>query len=296
VSVQVGVNTLAFVLNALSGALCAAALVWALLWCCTRLAPYVRFKGAFAELALNAAGERARTALRAVERDILLLMAAALSAGGTFLALWIYGGVRLTSLWMWLLFALACLLFIAWWVFLVRKLIAWRLARHAARCHVALGGVLGRLALQGGRAFHDVPLGEHTLDHLVIGKQGAFAISLVARRPGKSGNVVRINGRSIEFQDGFALLDSIALAERAARTVADATMKATSHRVHVLPVVAVPGWEIAPPQSQAGETFLVNEKSVVLLLRNSKPADYLMDQDVAALQELLARLCVNPTL
>ena len=290
---QAGVNTLAFVLNALSGALCAAALVWALLWCCTRVAPYMRFKGAFAELTLNIAGEQARAVLRAVERDLLLLTAAAVSAGFVLLALWVYGAARLTGLWMWLVFALSCLLFIAWWVFLVRKVLAWRLARHAASCQAALGGVLGRLALQGHRAFHDVPLGELTLDHLVVGKLGAFAINLVARRPGKSGNVVRINGRSIEFQDGYALLDTIALAERGARAVADVAMKTTSHRVHVLPVVAVPGWEIAPPQGQAGDAFLVNEKSAVLLLRNSKPADYLMDQDVAALQELLARLCVN---
>jgi hypothetical protein len=296
VSVQASGYTLAFVLNALAGACCVAALVWGLLWCCTRLVPYLRFQGAFPDLALNAAGERTRAVLRAVERDLLLLTAAALTAGGSFLALWVYGTARLTGLWMWLFFALACLLIAAWWVFLVRKVLAWRMARYTARCHGALGGVLGRLALQGHRSFHDVPLGDLTLDHLVIGKQGAFAISLVARRPGKGGNVVRINGRSIEFQDGYALLDSIALAERAARAVADATVKATSHRVHVLPVVAVPGWEIAPPQGQAGEVFLVNEKSAVMLLRNSKPADYLMDQDVATLQELLTRLCANKAL
>jgi len=284
------------VLNALSGAVFAAAVTWALLWALTRVAPYLRFKGAFPELGLNAPAEQARATLRAVERDLLLLAAAACTLLTAVMALFVYGSPRLTGLWMWLLFGLACALFIAGWVFLVRGFISWRRCRYAARAHLALSGALGRLAMQGHRLFHDVPLGELTLDHLVVGKLGAFAITLIARRPGKLGNVARINGRSIEFQDGFALLDTIALAERGARALADATAKGLSHRIHVLPVVAVPGWEIAPPQGQAGEVFLINEKSAVMLLRSSKPADHLLDEDAASLQEQLMRLCVNPKL
>jgi len=292
-SVQANNTSLVFVLDVISGAVFAATLAWALMWAVTRIAPYLRLKGAFADLTLNGAGERARGALRAVERDLLLLAAAACTALTAAAALSIYGGPRLGGLWMWLLFALACLLFIAWWVFLVRGFLAWRRARYAARAHVALAAALARLAMQGQRVFHDVPLGEITLDHLVAGKLGAYAITLVARKPGKLGNVVRINGRSIEFQDGFALLDTLALAERSARALADASVKGLSHRIHVLPVVAVPGWEIAPAQGQVGEVFLINEKSAVMLLRAGKPADHLMDQDAAALQEQLTRLCVN---
>ena len=291
--VQASNTTLAFVLNALSGAVFAATLTWVIAWAIAWVAPYLRFKGAFADLTLNSPGERARSALRAVERDLLLLAAAACAALTVAATLCIYGNARFTGLWMWLLFALACLLFGAWCFFLARGFIHWRRCRYAARAHVALAAALARLAMQGQRVFHDVPLGEGTVDHLVVGKLGAYAISVVARRPGKLGNVARINGRSIEFQDGFALLDTLALAERSARAVADGTAKGLSHRIHVLPVVAVPGWEIAPAQGQVGEVFLINEKSAVMLLRAGKPADHLMDQDAAALQEQLTRLCVN---
>ncbi len=294
--VQTGITPWVFMLNVFSGAVFAAAVVWALLWLITRLAPYLRFKGAFGDLTLNAAGEQARRALLAVERAQCLLAAAACTAVATSAALWLYGGARFTGLWMWLLFAPACALFVTWWVFLVRGFLAWRQDRYAARAHVALAAALSRLALQGHRIFHDVPLGELTLDHVVMGKFGAYAITLVARRPGKLGNVARINGRSIEFQDGFALLDTLALAERSARALVDATAKSLSHRPHVLPVVAVPGWEIAPAQGQVGEVFLINEKTAVMLLRASKPADHLMDQDAASLQEQLTRLCVNKAL
>lgn len=291
--VQANGMSLAVVLNALCGAVFAATLAWALLWALARGVPYLRFGGAFPELTLNTAGERARSELRKLEQDLLLFAAAAVTALTAGAALFIYGGARLTGLWMWLLFGFACALFVAWWVFLVRAVLAWGRYRYAARAHLALAATLGRLAMQGHRVFHDLPLGEITLDHLVVGKLGVFAITLVARKPGKLGNVTRINGRSIEFQDGVALLDTIALAERGARAVADATAKGLSHRIHVLPVVAVPGWEIAPSQGQAGETFLINEKSAVLLLRAAKPADHLLDEDAASLQEQLTRMGVN---
>lgn len=284
---------LAFVLNLIVGAAFAAGVAWAIVWALTRVAPYLRFKGAFPELTQNAPGERVRVELRATERDLLLLAATAATALTAASALGLLGAPRLSGLWMWILFGLACALFVAWWVFLVRGFMAWRLRRYAARADVALAGALGRLALQGHRVFHDVPCGGLTVDHVVMGKLGVFAITLVARRTGKLGNVARINGRSIEFQDGHALLDTLALAERGARALTDATAKGLSHRIHVLPVVAVPGWEIAPPQGQAGEVFLINEKSAVMLLRAAKPSDQLLDQDAAALHEQLTRLCIN---
>ncbi len=288
--------TLAYALDGISGAVFAAAVLWALLWGMTRVAPYLRFGRAFPELVLNAPAESTRAGLRHVERELLLLTTAASAAGIAFLGLWFAGGERPAGVWMWVAFGLACALVVGWGYFTVRRLLDWHDARYAARACAALGATLARLSLQGHRVFHDVPLGEVTVDHVVMGKFGVFAIKLVARRPGKEANVVRINGRSIEFQDGYALLDTIALAERGARVLTDGTVKGMSHRIHVLPVVAVPGWEIAPAQGQAGETFLINEKSAIMLLRNSKPADHLMDADATVLQEHLTRLCVNKAL
>ncbi|MGE5626016.1 MAG: hypothetical protein ACM3ZT_10765 [Bacillota bacterium] len=286
----------ATVINVLSAGMFAGALVWLLCWPLAWGVPKLRFGGAFADLVPTVPGESARRDLRAAERDLTLLAAAACGAVAAFLVLLVYGSPRLTGVWMWVLFGLACALFVAWWVFLVRVSLRWRLCRYAARAHAALASALGRLAMQGHRVFHDLTLGEVTVDHLVMGKLGVFAIKLVARRPGKLGNISRINGRSIEFQDGFALLDTIALAERGARSVADMQVKGLSHRIHVQPVVAVPGWEIAPSQGQAGDVFLINEKTAVMLLRNSKPAYHLMDEDGAVLQEHLVRFCVNRAL
>ena len=289
--------SLPFWINLITVAVFTGAIAWALSWLLTRAAGWLRFKGAFPDLVQNSAGSLARRVLRAQERDLLLLGCAALTTLTAALALCLYLMPRFTGVWMWVLFAPACLLFLAWWVFLVRDLRRWLELRFAARAQAAFAGSLARLNLQGHRIFHDVTVGDITLDHVVMGAKGLFAIRLVARRP-KRGvqTVVRINGRSIEFQDGFALLDTIALAERSARALSELPVKGLSHRPHVLPVVAVPGWEIAPAQGQAGETFLANEKTAVMLLRASKPADYLMDADLGPLQEYLARMTVDPAL
>ena len=289
--------SLSFWINLITAAVFTGAIAWGLSWLLSRAARWVRLKGAFPELVQNAAGMAVRRAMRGQERDLLLLGCAALSAITACLVLCIYLVPRLTGVWMWVLFAPACLLFIAWWVFLVRGLMRWWDLRFETRAQAAFAGALARLNLQGHRVFHDVTAGEITLDHVVMGPKGLFAIRLVARRPKRDGDpVVRINGRSVEFQDGFALLDTIALAERGARALSDMQVKGLSHRLHVIPVVAVPGWEIAPAQGQAGEAFLANEKTAMLLLRTSKPADYLMDEDLGPLQEFLARLTLDSAL
>lgn len=289
--------TLQLIINLITAAIFAGAVSWALLWLTLRAALALRPKGAFPQGVQNAAGGLARRELRRLERELAVLTAGAAAALAAAALLFVYGSARFTGVWLWLLFGLACALLVGWGVFLVRQLLRWREARFAARAQAAFAGSLARLNLQGMRVFHDVVLGDVTLDHVVLGLRGLFAVRLVARRPPRGAEtVVRINGRSIEFQDGFALLDTLALAERGARALADMQVKGLSHRPHVLPVVAVPGWEIAPAQGAAGETFLANEKTAMLLTRVSKPADYLMEADVALLQEHLARLDTDTVL
>ncbi|HEV2212333.1 MAG TPA: nuclease-related domain-containing protein, partial [Gammaproteobacteria bacterium] len=172
----------------------------------------------------------------------------------------------------------------------------WYASRHAARASAALGAVFARLALQGHRVFHAVPLGEEVADHVVIGSRGAFVILVLARRPRKEAKSARLHGRFLEFQDGIGLPAPVLSAERCARALAELSGRNLSHRINVRPVVAVPGWEIAPAESPVSDVLLVNEKNAMMLLGWTKPADALFEEDAAKLQEQLVKLCANPSL
>lgn len=277
------------------GALCGAAL-WALMWATLRVSGVLRLRGIFPELVLNAPAEDLRRELRRRENDLLLLAGAACAAISAWLAAMLFGATRYSGWLMWTLFGLGCALFVAWAVFLVLGFMRWYQSRHAARASAALGAVFARLSLQGHRVFHAVPLADEIQDHVVIGTRGAFVVRVVARRPTKQAKSVRLNGRFVEFQDGIGLPAPVVSAERGARALADLSAGSLSHRINVRPVLALPGWEIAPPQGALSQVLLINEKNAMMLLGWTKPADNLFDDDAARLQEQLIKLCSNPLL
>src|SRR5690348_15589442 len=108
--------SLAIVINALSAGVFVGALTWALAWGLACGVPKLRFGGAFADLVSTVAGETARRELRAAERDLTMLAVAACASVIACLVVLVYGSPRFTGVWMWVLFGLACALFVTWWV------------------------------------------------------------------------------------------------------------------------------------------------------------------------------------
>lgn len=278
-------------LNAITGGVLAGVLCWLLLSALTWVAPLLRMRRVFGDLVLNAAGEVSRKHLRRAERGMLLLGAAACAAVGGCVALLLLTAPRFAGVLMWVIFFIACGLIVVWTVFVVRGFARWRACRFAARADVALGASLSRLALQGHRTLNDVMLGQENFEHVVVGPRGLFVIRTVARRPPRRLNSARLNGGILEFQDGRRLTEPVAEVQQAARLLSELASRQLGHPLRAQPVLAVPGWEVAP--DQAGEPLLVNEKTAVMLLGWSRPVDQLLDDDAPALQERLARLCVN---
>jgi hypothetical protein len=60
------------------------------------------------------------------------------------------------------------------------------------------------------------------------------------------------------------------------------------HRVRVRSVIAVPGWEVHEQSSD--EHLLVNDRSLPMLRGWKDQADYLMNEDVDALHEMLTAI------
>jgi hypothetical protein len=111
---------------------------------------------------------------------------------------------------------------------------------------------------QGWRILHDVPFEnngtKYNIDHIAIGPQGVFAIETKTRRkgsarPGFDDHKVFFDGRDLEWPWGN---DNHGLeqAERNAVALAKTIKDETGDRVHVTPILTLPGWFVEPRPSR----------------------------------------------
>lgn len=165
------------------------------------------------------------------------------------------------------------------------------MARHSIKlrrdANIAIGHQLHRLATGVGRTYHDVETSAGIIDHIIIGQNGAFAVSVIARPSVKNGNV-SLHDNKLTFDPSgktrslVSTNAKIASLEREFRRLLD-------HRVRLRCVVAIPGWDIGEQGSE--EHLMVNEKNLPMLSGWKDQADFLMDEDVTALHKLLTTRC-----
>jgi len=168
-------------------------------------------------------------------------------------------------------------------------LLARRRTEFVRDAMMAAGHGLQRLSANRNRVFHDVPCGSGVIDNVIVGLHGVYAIHVVARKSGRD-NRVRLDGEELNFAPGKFTLS---LAEYGKRTqqLAREFCKILKHEVRVRSVVAVPGWEI---ESQASaDHLIVNERNLAMLRGWKDQNDYLMNEEVGELQELLTKRCTR---
>ena len=164
-------------------------------------------------------------------------------------------------------------------------------SRHRIRllrdANIAIGHQLQSIAAGFGRVYHDVETSSGVIDHVIIGQNGAYAVNVFARRPVRNGSV-NLDGNDLVFQPRGT---STSIVRTAARTAAleREFRRLLDHRVRVRSVIAVPGWQV---NSQSSEDHLVvNDKSLPMLSGWKDRSDYLMDEDVDSLHQLLTTRC-----
>jgi hypothetical protein len=167
------------------------------------------------------------------------------------------------------------------------------ITRHRVKlrrdANIAVGHQLQRLSMGVGRTYHDVETSSGIIDHLIVGKNGAYAVSVFAMPSAKNGDV-SLNNNELNFDPTgktrsiVATNANIASLEREFRRLLD-------HRVRVRSVIAIPGWIIGEQSSE--EHLLVNEKNLPMLSGWKDQADHLLDEDVDALHKLLTSRCTR---
>lgn len=144
-------------------------------------------------------------------------------------------------------------------MFVVFGLSGWRICRvwqQRQNCFLGWFGEkyvaewLEPAKLQGWRIFHDVPFSNNgakfNIDHVAVGPGGVYVIETKTRRKGKprpgfKDNVVFFDGRDLVWpwgEDNHGLEQ----AELNAQWLSDWIRKEIGERVHVSPVLTLPGW------------------------------------------------------
>ncbi len=133
----------------------------------------------------------------------------------------------------------------------------WRVLRRARilalayEAEVAAGHELDRLAPLGYRVFHDVPVEERgfSVDHVVIGPAGVFAVETEGRAPPRRGangageGEVAYDGETLRFP-GWRETKPLTQAVARADWVRAWLSTAVGETVPVRPLLVLPGWQV----------------------------------------------------
>lgn len=246
---------------------------------------------AFADNQLASPGNAERLAHRQSGRELAVLLAAlstALIAGVMAWALlraWTPPGI---PDWGWALawLPLAGMLGVAGW-FTWQAVQTRRQLAFAWAAKAAVGNILKRLNLAGNAVFHGVATEASTIDHVVIGRKGVFALNVVARpapkdADGKPAAELR-NGKL--WMAGNVESLPVGDAARNMTLLSGALSKLVGHRVPVRSVLVVPGWHTVP--NGEGNHLVLNESNLAMLTSWNTPDAYLMDEDCVSIHAYL---------
>jgi len=198
------------------------------------------------------------------------------------------------------LFVVAALAFIG---FMVRRL--WSAGQRLDNlkagldAEVAAGQELDQLMRQGAVVFHDVPASEFNIDHVVVSREGVFAIETKGfTKPnggrGKADATVEFDGSMLRFPTWVAKAP-LEQAQREADWLAKWLTRAIGAPIRVLPVLALPGWYVK--RTGRGEVRVFSGGELKGLLK-ARGAQALSTQDVQRVAHQLEQRCrtVEPML
>ena len=276
------------------------ALVGSLLFMATghawmRVGGKLRRRNPFAEHILNEAGHRVRRNLQDLDRSYFLYLSSFLVY---VLLLAVAFALRSPPLpfdapaWVWL--ASSSVVAVAS-LFLPFQVV--RLKRTRSRlgfrrtANIAVGHALQRIASRGYNIYHDVRVGNHVIDNVVIGAKGAYAVNVfVLGNSRKKTGTVRLSNSNLVFGNARTSAP-VGVSVNRVSGLSKELSKVIGHPIRVRSVIALPGWNVAATDTE--NHLLVNEKTVVMLTGWTDPDTYLMDDDVEQIHDYLAARCVN---
>lgn len=245
----------------------------------------------FADSIMQEAAQRFRDELDRLSSSQATYLSGALVFIVLFVAAYIlqaqdlFAGYPAWQLWLQMSFLALTALFAAWR--LGRTILTRRQVRFVRDANVAVGHQLQQISTGANRVFHDVVTTAGVVDHVLVGQTGIYAVNVVARRAGKNGSAI-LRGNNLSFSNRQEQTPLVKITASTARLEKE-ICHLLGHKIRVRSVIAVPGWDIG---EQANENhLLVNERTIAMLRGWKDQSDYLMNEDVDALQKELTARC-----
>jgi Nuclease-related domain len=156
----------------------------------------------------------------------------------------------------------------------------------------AVGEELNQLMRKGAIVFHDLPGEEFNVDHVVIAREGLFAVetkgySKPVTDDAKAAARVEFDGSRLTFPM-FKTGKPLEQAERQAKWLSQWVSKAIGSPVSATPVLALPGWFVV--HNGVGPVRVYSGKQLGQLL-NTRGAQALSDQDVQRIAYQIEQRC-----
>lgn len=156
----------------------------------------------------------------------------------------------------------------------------------------AVGEELNRLMSKGALVFHDIPFDGFNVDHLVIAREGLFAVETKGYAKPAGGDAtanarVVFDGSRLVFPM-FKTAKPLEQSERQARQVGQWLSQATGSPVTAMPVLALPGWYV---DRQQGGTVRVYSARELHRLLDARGAARLSEADVQRISWQVEQRC-----
>ena len=155
---------------------------------------------------------------------------------------------------------------------------------------VAVGQELDQLMREGAAVFHDLPADNFNIDHVVIARQGVFAVETKGftkpnRNRGREDAKVVFDGHSLQFPT-WTTREPLEQAERQAAWLGKWLSAAIDSPVRALPVVALPGWFVERKGRGDVRVYSGRELAEMLRARGARPvADHDLERIVHRVDE-----------
>ena len=108
------------------------------------------------------------------------------------------------------------------------------------------GQYIQELIADGYRVFHDIPMKDYNVDHVVVGPNGVFAIETKTRRKlwsaGKGRAEVIYDGKSLQYPEQPPENYGLDAAVSRSRGLQEWLTSAVGETIMVRPILALPGW------------------------------------------------------